>query len=433
MLKIFRLLLAFTFICSCSSAPPRRAQLITLIHTSRLIDGVSDSVLTNVDLIVINGRIDKIGPSLKAPAGAKVIDLTGYTVLPGLIDMHTHMTAAPEDNSDLKGHVFMSREQVLTRARKHASSTLHSGFTTVRDLGTYHGWANRDLRDEISRGVTPGPRMQVAPFYLTIPGGGGDVALPGFKGKLPAEIQLGVTRGPENFRARTRMAIEGGADLIKVIASGAVLAYTGEPGAPEMSRAELEAVVQEAHKAGRKVAAHAHGTRSIKDAILAGVDTIEHASLIDDEGLRLAKKRGVALAMDIYNGDYIDVEGVKQHWPARFLEKNKKITEIQRRNFAKAYRAGVPLVFATDAGVYPCGDNAKQFKIMTARGMKPMDAIKSATAVAARFMGWEKDIGSLAAGKFADLVAVKEDPLADIGALEHINVVIQGGKVVYRE
>jgi imidazolonepropionase-like amidohydrolase len=212
-----------------------------------------------------------------------------------------------------------------------------------------------------------------------------------------------------------------------VIASGAVLAYGGVPGAREMSEEDIAAVVKVAHANGRKVAAHAHGADSIKDAIRAGVDTIEHASLIDDEAIALAKEHDVALSMDVYNGDYIDTVGRAEHWPDEFLRKNLETTELQRQGFTKAYRAGVPIVFGTDAAVYPHGDNAKQFRIMVERGMTPMDAIKSATSVAAKYQGLSDRTGALTPGHFGDLIAVKGDPLQDITVLEHVAVVIKGG------
>jgi imidazolonepropionase-like amidohydrolase len=221
-----------------------------------------------------------------------------------------------------------------------------------------------------------------------------------------------------------------GADLLKIIASGAVLAYGGIPGAPEMTREEIAAVVGVAHRNGRKVAAHAHGAESIRMAIDAGVDTIEHASYLDDAGIAALRKRGnVALAMDIYNGDYIDTEGRRLGWPEEFLRKNQETTEIQRQAFSKAARARLPMVYATDAGVFPHGLNARQFPVMVERGMRPMQAIQSATSVAASYLGWDQDIGTLEPGKFGDLIAVRGDPLTDIAVLQNVEVVIKGGLV----
>jgi imidazolonepropionase-like amidohydrolase len=239
-----------------------------------------------------------------------------------------------------------------------------------------------------------------------------------------------VARGPEAFAARAEEAVAGGADLIKVIASGAVLAYGGIPGEPEMTPDEIAAVVEVAHRHGLRVAAHAHGARSIREAILAGVDTVEHASLADEEALLLAREHGVALAMDVYNGDWIDTEGRRRGWPEEFLTKNLETVEAQRRAFARAWELGVPLVYATDSAVYPHGDNGRQFAIMVRLGMPPMDAIRAATSTAALAMGWEDRVGALTAGRYADLVAVAGDPLQDITRLEHPAVVIKGGRLV---
>jgi imidazolonepropionase-like amidohydrolase len=298
----------------------------------------------------------------------------------------------------------------------------------VRDVGTYIAWVDRDLRDAIKQGSAIGPRMQVAGFYLTIPAGGGDLVIPGHpESSIPPAVRMGVARGPEQFRQKAELAVAGGADVLKIIASGAVLAFGGVPGEREMLPEEIKAVVDVAHAHGLKVAAHAHGAQSIKDAILAGADTIEHASLIDDEAIELARRHGTALAMDVYNGDYIDTVGREEKWPEEFLRKNIETTEAQRQGFTRAHRAGVDIVFATDAAVYPHGLNARQFPIMVQRGMTPMQAIQSATSVAARHMGWDDRVGSLQAGRFADLIAVKGDPLADITRLQDVAVVIKGG------
>jgi imidazolonepropionase-like amidohydrolase len=320
----------------------------------------------------------------------------------------------------------VAEQQALSR--EQALATLLAGFTTVRNVGVYTAWTDRELRDAINRGEVAGPRLQISGYYLTIPGGGGDLIIPGVApADIPARFHAGAARGVEQFRRKAQAAIDGGADVLKVIASGAVLAYGGVPGEPEMTPQEIRAVAQVAHAAGIKVAAHAHGARSIKEAILAGVDTIEHASLIDDEGIRLAREHDVALSMDIYSGDYIDTEGRKQRWPEEFLRKNIETTEAQRQGFTRAHAAGAPIVYGTDAGVYPHGLNARQFPIMVKRGMTPMEAIRSATSVAARYMGWSDRVGELAPGRYADLIAVRGDPLQDITRLQTVAVVIKDG------
>jgi imidazolonepropionase-like amidohydrolase len=400
------------------------------IRCGALIDGLAAGPRGPATIVIEQGRIAEIGPDRPVPAGAKLLDLAGYTCLPGLIDMHTHLTDRPGDAADLSVYYTRTADQQDVIARENARLTLLAGFTTVRDVGTYIGWADRRLRDEINRGETPGPRMQVVGYYLTIPGGGGDLVIPGRpESGIPGQVRMGVARGPDEFRRKAELAVAGGADLLKVIASGAVLAYGGVPGSPEMTPAEISAVVEVAHRNGLKVAAHAHGAQSIREAILAGVDTIEHASLIDDADIELARVRQVALSMDVYDGDYIDTEGRRQGWPEEFLRKNLETVEAQRQGFTRAHAAGVPIVFGTDAAVYPHGLNARQFPIMVERGMTPMEAIQAATSVAARYMGWSEEVGSLTPGRRGDVIAVRGDPLQDIRRLEDVAVVVKAGLV----
>jgi len=398
------------------------------VHCGTLIDGVADRPLKDVTVIIRNGRIASILRAIQVTGSLPILELQDYTCLPGLIDMHTHLTDRPEDTSDLSVYFRRTAAEQATVSDRNAAATLLAGFTSVRNVGTYVAWTDRDLRDAINGGKVIGPRMQICGYYLTIYHGGGDLYVPGYREPVDAaRFHAGVAHGPEEFRRKAQAAIDGGADLLKVIASGAVLAYGGVPGEPEMTQDEIGAVVEVAHAAGRKVAAHAHGARSIKEAILAGVDTIEHASYLNDEDIALALEHHVALSMDVYDGDYIDTEGRRQHWPEEFLRKNVETTEIQRQAFTRAHAAGVPVVFGTDAAVYPHGLNARQFPIMVARGMTPMEAIKAATSVAARFMGWGDRVGQLTSGHYGDLIAVKGDPLADIARLEDVAVVIKGG------
>jgi imidazolonepropionase-like amidohydrolase len=393
-----------------------------------LIDGVTDQPQRDVTIVIRDGRITALGARASAPRDLPLLELDDYTCLPGLIDMHDHVTERSDDRDDIRSYLVRSAQEHFDRSRRRASETLLAGFTTVRNLGAYLAWSDRDLRDAIDRGETAGPRMQVCGFYLTIAAGGGDLSVPDVPlAEIPGRFRAGVARGPDEFRRKAEIAIHGGADVLKVIASGAVLAYGGVPGAPEMTVEELTAVVEVAHAAGRKVAAHAHGARSIKDAIRAGADTIEHASMIDDEGIALARERDVALSMDIYNGDYIDTEGRAHGMAEEFLRKNLETTEVQRQSFTRAHAAGVPIVFGTDAGVFPHGQNARQFRVMVERGMTPMEAIKSATSTAAKYMGWGDRVGTLRPDRFGDVIAVKGDPLADITLLERVSVVIKGG------
>jgi imidazolonepropionase-like amidohydrolase len=403
------------------------------IRCGLLIDGVA--TLAHIDALVVirDGRIQSVkadaSRSDAAEARVPVLDLSDYTCLPGLIDMHTHLTDRPEDTADLRVYFTRPLEETLRQSHENAAATVLAGFTAVRNVGTYVAGTDVLLRDAINHGDVLGPRTQVSGPYLTIPHGGGDLFVPDYQ--EPAEnsqFHFGVARGAAEFRERSEILLASGSDLLKVIASGAVLAFGGVPGAPEMTREEIDAVVKVAHAAGKKVAAHAHGAESILMAMAAGADTIEHASYLDDAGIALALKRGnVALAMDVYNGDYIDTEGRAANWPEEFLRKNIETTEIQRQAFTKAVKAGVPIVYATDAGVFPHGLNARQFPIMVKRGMTPMQAIQAATSVAARFMGLDDSIGSVEAGKFGDLIAVRGNPLVDITLLQNVAVVIKGG------
>ena len=398
------------------------------VQCGRLIDGMAAQPLGASTVVIRDGRVESVHPGRAAPQDMRVVDLGQYTCLPGLVDMHTHLTDSGHETSDLSVYYRRTPAEQGVIARESARATLLAGFTSVRDVGTYIAWVDRDLRDAINLGQVAGPRMQVAGFYVTIPAGGGDLVIPGHaESEIPPQVRMGVARGPEQFRQKAELAIAGGADVLKIIASGAVLAFGGVPGEREMMPEEIKAVVDAAHAHGVKVAAHAHGAQSIKDAILAGADTIEHASLIDDEAIRLAREHGTALSMDVYNGDWIDTVGRTEQWPEEFLRKNVETTEAQRQGFTRAHAAGVDIVFGTDAAVYPHGLNARQFPIMVQRGMTPMEAIQSATSLAARHMGWGDRIGSLQPGRFGDLIAVKGDPLADITRLQDVAVVIKGG------
>jgi imidazolonepropionase-like amidohydrolase len=421
--------LASTSIPSLATAPFKPDSGTLAVRCGRLIDGISPKVRSDVVVQIRNGRIESLQAAAQpAEAVMPTLDLSQYTCLPGLIDMHTHLTDGSHETADLSVYYRRTTAEQGVIARERARETLAAGFTTVRDVGTYIGWVDRELRDAINLGATVGPRMQVSGYYLTIPAGGGDLVIPGHvESEIPAQVRMGVARGPEQFRRKAQQAVDGGADVLKIIASGAVLAYGGVPGEREMTPDEIKAVVEVARARGIKVAAHAHGAQSIKDAILAGADTIEHASLIDDEAIALARKHGVALSMDIYNGDYIDSVGRAEKWPEEFLRKNIETTEAQRQGFTRAHAAGVDIVFGSDAAVFPHGLNARQFPIMVERGMQPMTAIQAATSLAARHMGWDDRVGSLQPGRFGDLVAVRGDPLQDIARLQDVAVVIKGG------
>ena len=401
------------------------------IRCGTLIDGLANEPLDDRLVIVRDGRIDKIeNGRTRVPDSLPLLDLSDHTCLPGLIDTHTHLTDRADETRDLRIYYSRTIDEERRISRSNAEITLFAGFTTARNVGAYSGWSGRDLRDRINAGEVAGPRMQTAGFYITIPGGGGDLVIPGVDpDEIPYHVRMGVARGPEQFRRVAEQAVAGGADVLKIIASGAVLAYGGVPGSPEMTPEEIAAVVEVGHAGGIKVTAHAHGARSIKDAILAGADSIEHASLADDEAIALAAERQVAFSMDVYNGDYIATAGREQGWPEEFLQKNDETVEEQRIVFTKAYKAGVPIIYGTDSAVYPHGDNARQFPIMVERGMTPMDAIKAATSVAAHHIGWGDKVGAIEAGRFGDLIAVRGDPLGDITLLQDVDTVVKGGLV----
>lgn len=399
-------------------------EAVSRVYCGILVDGLSEQPLSNRTVHIAEGRIQAI--TVGAPQ-KNYLDLADHTCLPGLIDTHTHITEPP-DTANLEVYYTRDLAETMLIAKANSAATLAAGFTTVRNVGAYYGWADRELRDRIQRGEFAGPRIQAAGFYLTIPAGGGDLVIPERpEENIPAHARLGVASGAREFAEKAQAAVDGGADVLKAIASGAVLAYGGVPGAPEMSFEEIKAVADVAHAAGITLTAHAHGAQSIKDAIRAGADTIEHASLADDEAIALALEYDVAFSMDVYNGSYIATVGKAQKWPEEFLRKNDETTEAQRQVFSKAHKAGVAIIYGTDSGVYPHGDNARQFSIMVERGMTPMAAIKAATSVAAKYIGWERDVGAIEVGRFADLIAVKVNPLVDISALETIDVVIKGG------
>jgi imidazolonepropionase-like amidohydrolase len=409
------------------------------VYCGKLIDGTGAAPRDRVLVVIRDGRVKSVRDRARRRDATAtylpVLDLSSHTCLPGLVDMHTHLTDAPEDTADLTVYFRRGDDEALEKGRANAAATVLAGFTSVRNVGTYVIQWDTKLRDLINKGQTLGPRMQASGAYLTIPHGGGDLFVPDFQEPADnARFHAGVARGADQFRERAEALVDSGSDLLKVIASGAVLAHGGVPGAPEMRQDEIQAVTDIAHAVDRKVAAHAHGAESILMAIAAGADTIEHASYLDDAGIAAALKRGnVALSMDVYNGDYIDTEGRRMNWPEEFLRKNLETTEIQRQAFTKAVKAGVPIVYGTDAGVFPHGLNARQFPIMVARGMTPMQAIQSATSVAARYMGWQKNIGTVEPDKFGDLIAVRGDPLADIALLQDVEVVIKGGMILKME
>jgi imidazolonepropionase-like amidohydrolase len=404
-------------------APAAQAQPAATgaLHCGHLLDVASGKVLDDQTIHFKDGLVTSIsaGP---APAGA--IDVGALTCLPGLIDAHVHLTHDP--NASGYAGLAISVPRSVTIGARNARTTLQAGFTTVRNVGA-RGFADVALRDGIKAGDVEGPRMLVSGPPLTITGGHGDNDL------LPPEYHAtsdGVANGPWEVRAKVRENAKYGADLIKIMASGGVLSKGDEPGAEQYSLEEMQAIVTEAHKLGRRVAAHAHGTQAIKDAIVAGVDSVEHASLIDDEGIRLARQHHTYLVMDIYDDDYILATGSKGGGMLEeSIVKERKLGQAQRDNFRKAHAAGALIAFGTDAGVYPHGDNARQFAKMVQYGMTPLEAIQAATLGAADLMGWPDKVGQLKPGYYADVIAVSGDPTQDVTRLEQVKFVMQGGAV----
>ncbi|MCW3837086.1 amidohydrolase family protein [Sphingomonas canadensis] len=410
------------------AAAPAIAGEIRYVRAGKLVDVLAGRVLSDQVIRIDGDRIVSVGPWTGVPADGPVTDWSEYTVLPGLIDMHTHLADFADSNP---GSVLMhSPAEAALKGAENARATLMAGFTTVHDVGAYRGLTDVALRDAIDAGWVPGPRMNVVGAYITVPGGGGDVT--GFAPDVgvPPDMRYGVSATPEDVTRAVRFLFQRRVNSIKLIASGAVLAVGSEPGRLELSAEQIRAAVAEARANGGYVTAHAHGAEAIKVSIREGVRSIEHGSLIDAEGIALAKARGVWLVMDIYNGDYIDTEGRRLGWPAEYLRKNLETTDAQRQGFAAAVKAGVKIAYGTDAGVYPHGDNARQFAYMVRYGMKPMQAIQSATSVAAELLTWEKDVGAIAPGRYADMIAVKGDPLSDIRVLEKVDRVMKGGTLV---
>ncbi len=419
-------LLAFLL---CAAAAPASAESV-VVTADRMVDVLSGKVVEEPVVVITDGRIASVvgrgGARPMIPAGAKRIDLAGKTLLPGLIDMHVHLDS-PADIGGYRGLEYTDSFWAMT-AVGNARAMLDAGFTTVRNVGS----GNRNdvgLKQAIEGGYAVGPRIVPAGFALGATGGHCDSTfLPPSLEK--AKKEEGVGDGALELRHQVRRQRKYGAEVIKVCATGGVFSRNTEPGQQQLSEDELRAIADEAHQWGLKVAAHAHGAAGIKAAIRAGIDTIEHASLIDPEGIRLAKERGTFLAMDIFNTEYTQAEGAKNGVLADNLRKDREIAQLQRDNFRAAHRAGVKMIFASDAGVMPHGTAGGQFRWMVQYGMTPMEAIQAATRNAASALGREKDVGAIAVGRFGDLIAVDGDPVADVRQLENVDVVIKGGKVV---
>jgi len=413
-------------ICGLLLAMPlANAQEMVLVTAGKMLDVRNGKVLDNPAIMIENGKVVSVETAVPAtvPANARRIDLPGMTIVPGLIDLHTHLDGDPSYGGYTRlqfGDRFWS---VL--AVRNAVLTLEAGFTTVRNLGA-GAWNDVGLRQAIDEGLLQGPRIVTATYSFGATGGHCDSTFfpPSMEQKKPYTAD-----SIDEARHAVRELRKYGAQVIKICATGGVFSRNTEVGQQQMSLAEMRAVADEAHQWGLKVAAHAHGTSGIKDAIRAGIDTIEHVSLIDDEGLALAKKHGTWLGFDIYNTEYTQSEGAKNGVLEDNLRKDREVADIQRENFRRAHAAGAKLAYGTDSGVYPHGQNGRQFAIMVRYGMTPTEAIRSATLHAAEALGRD-DVGALETGRWADMVAVAGDPTQNVRLLEDIPVVIKGGELV---
>ena len=402
---------------------------VSTIRCGNVIDGISEQAIGPQTLTIHSGRFVSITEA--ASETIVDLDLSDYTCLPGLINTHVHFDANPEDALDYGVYARRTQADNLALILRNAAITLQTGFTTVRHVGAWFPDTLAMAIIQIDAGDSIGPRIQSAGPYLTIPGGGGDLTFPEIPAeKIPPESQQGVATTPEQFADKAKIAIDNGADFLKVIASGAVFSTGSEPGTPEMNQDDIEAVVEVARNHGVKVTAHVHSDQSGRDAILAGVDSLEHASLLCDETIALAVANNVALSMDVYNGTYTDSVGRELGYPDVFLKRNLDTTEAQRIVFEKAVAAGATLLYGTDAGVLPHDMGGWQFEIMVERGMTPMQAIKSATTVAAKHMDLEDEVGAIRVGLLADVVGVQGDPLQDLKRLRAVSVVIKEGRLI---
>ncbi len=429
-------MLLFALQAAGQAAPAAKT---TLLNCGRVLDVISGRLVTEQHIIVSGNRIVALGPvtNTPAPPGAEVVDLRDATCLPGLFDVHTHLADRPGTGAyyDWDWPLKTSAARMAFGSIQNARATLLAGFTSVRDLGTYRAFVDVALRDAIEEGIIIGPRMQVAGAYVTMTGGAG--ALTGYAPDLvlPLELRIGQADGPDQVRQRVREIIRQGASVIKVLATGAILTIGSKPGAQEFTMGEMRAAVEEAAKAGLKVAAHAHSAAGAKDAVRAGVASIEHGTLLDDEALLLMKERGTVLALDLLAAWMFWPGGAPESKPAgypqEFIEKEKISYASQAKVARRAREVGVKIAFATDAGVIPHGKNARLFASYVESGMSAIEAIRAATVNAAELLGWSDKLGTLETGKLADIIAVRGNPLEDTRALERVQFVMKDG-VVYK-
>lgn len=415
-------------VAACCIAGSLASAQVTAIRAGKLVDPDAGTVLTDQTILIRDSKIERVGKGIEIPANARVIDLSKMTVLPGLIDCHTHLADGAHDAEPIN-RVRKTAAQLALESVPNARAMLESGFTTVRDVGVYRALTDIALRDAINRGDIAGPRMFVAGAYVTITGGAGAMTGLAPDVTLPWDLRYGIADSPWEVRRVVRQLAHDGADHIKVLSSGAVLTHNSNPNSREFTLEELQAAVDEARSFGLRVVAHAHSPDGIKNAIRAGVASVEHATMIDDEAIALAKQHGTYLDMDIYDEECIQEQGRSGSMSKDFLEHDAMLGQIQRENFRKAAAAGVKMAFGTDAGVCDYGTSAKQFAFMVKYGMTPLQAIQAATSNAADLLGHAAEFGSIKAGKFADIIAVAGDPLSDISVLENVKFVMKEGRI----
>jgi len=413
-------------LCLMSAAPAGSSAQgkITAVKAARLLDVRTGSMIDNAVILIENGVIRSAGSRLEIPANAEVIDLGGMTVMPGLIDCHTHLTFDPGGFGYAGLAISIPREAL--KGARNAKLTVEAGFTTVRNVGA-RGYTDIALRDSINAGEIPGPRIVASGPSLGITGGHCDENL------LPFEFHHksdGVADGVTGVMQKTREVIKYGADVIKICSTGGVLSLGDDPRASQYTIEEIKTIVAEAHRLGRKVAAHAHGGDGIKLAVLGGVDSIEHGTYIDDEGVKLMKDRGVFLVPTIYLTDWFMENYQKLGLPAQIVSKAREVMPAMQRNLRRAFSLGVPVAFGTDSAVYPHGLNAREFAVYVRFGMTPLQAIQTSTLNASKLLGMEDKLGTIEAGKLADLIAVDGDPTRDVTQLERVKWVMKEGKVI---
>ena len=405
---------------------PAQAAKRVIVRAGKLLDVKSGKTLTNQTIVIEGDKIVSVGGDAKPMPADIIVDLTGATILPGLIDVHTHLTANPQFGYEVLG-ISVPREALI--GAKNARITLEAGFTTVRNVGAT-AYSDVALRDAISDGDVPGPRILASGPPLGITGGHCDNNL------LPFEYhaqEVGVADGIEGVQRKVREVIKYGADVIKFCATGGVLSKGDDPQASQYTLEEMKALVADAHRLGRRVAAHAHGAQGILWASQAGVDSVEHGSYINEAAIAEMKKNGTYLVPTRYLGDWLAENMQKIGMPEMYAKKEREIMPIIDNNLKRAFASGVKVAFGTDAAVYPHGLNAREFAVYVRLGMTPLQAIQTATVNAADLLGWSDKVGTLDAGKWADLIAVDGDPLQDITTLQHVKFVMKGGAVIKNE